>query len=214
MIRSYEISKISNDNILKNSEKTISSIPSTYISDYKWIRNNYKPKVEIKLGYNEKFLFAYFKSYEKIIKASYTNINDPVYKDSCVELFINLFPNETESYFNFEMNPLGTLLVGFGHKYNRMNLPVEMIEKIMITSNIKKRIIGKHGLDYWSVKLLIPFILFENSYHKKFQADNARGNFFKCGDETYFKHFGVWNNIDYQEPNFHLPEYFGNLIFC
>ena len=37
--------------------------------------------------------------------------------------------------------------------------------------------------------------------------------FYKCGDETEFKHRGMWNIINNPKPDFHLPEYFGNIIF-
>jgi hypothetical protein len=39
-----------------------------------------------------------------------------------------------------------------------------------------------------------------------------KGNFQKCGDKTKFPHYGSWNRIDTPEPDFHRPEYFGDLI--
>ena len=39
------------------------------------------------------------------------------------------------------------------------------------------------------------------------------GNFYKCADETMNPHFVSWSPIDLPEPNFHCPEFFGNIHF-
>lgn len=45
----------------------------------------------------------------------YKTDGDPVYKDSCLEFFINFYPNMlSRGYLNFEMNAFGTLLVEYG----------------------------------------------------------------------------------------------------
>jgi hypothetical protein len=36
-------------------------------------------------------------------------------------------------------------------------------------------------------------------------------NFYKCGDETPEPHFLSWNPIDLPKPNFHVPQFFGQL---
>ncbi|HEX9250722.1 MAG TPA: carbohydrate-binding family 9-like protein, partial [Ignavibacteriaceae bacterium] len=53
----------------------------------------------------------------------------------------------------------------------------------------------------------------ENISKMKFKCDDAIGNFYKCGDETEFKHYGMWSLIENSTPDFHLPEYFGKIIF-
>lgn len=40
-----------------------------------------------------------------------------------------------------------------------------------------------------------------------------RINAYKCGDETKQPHFACWSNILTENPDFHCPEYFGELIF-
>ncbi len=39
-----------------------------------------------------------------------------------------------------------------------------------------------------------------------------RGNFYKCGDNTRFEHYGMWNPVKSDHPDFHRPESFGKLI--
>jgi hypothetical protein len=39
-----------------------------------------------------------------------------------------------------------------------------------------------------------------------------KGNFYKCGDETAVAHYGMWNYVGTETPDFHRPEFFGTLV--
>ena len=177
------------------------------------MKNSYEPKVEAKLCYSDEYLLVYFRTYEDEITARFTKTNDPVHKDSCVELFLNPFPNETNKYINFEINPIGTIHVGFGALGSRSNLPIEEIESIKIITSVQAPVVGEYGSESWKVYCQIPISLFEKYYEKSFNPRLASGNFYKCGDETKHEHYGMWNQVDAPKPNFHLPECFGDFIF-
>ena len=60
----------------------------------------------------------------------------------------------------------------------------------------------------------IPFD-FIRLFYPDFSAGSGtvlRGNFCKCGNLTVQKHYLLWNPIESDTPNFHLPEYFGVLV--
>jgi hypothetical protein len=40
-----------------------------------------------------------------------------------------------------------------------------------------------------------------------------RANFYKCGDKTKRAHFLSWNPIDIAKPDFHRPDFFGEITF-
>ena len=40
-----------------------------------------------------------------------------------------------------------------------------------------------------------------------------KANFYKCGDRLKQQHYLSWNPIDLPRPNFHCPEFFGELTF-
>lgn len=48
--------------------------------------------------------------------------NGPVWTDSCAEFFFR--PEGSDSYYNFECNCIGTLLVGTGATARRRNMPL------------------------------------------------------------------------------------------
>ena len=43
--------------------------------------------------------------------------------------------------------------------------------------------------------------------------EKLMGNFYKCADGTDSPHYVSWSPIKTEKPNFHCPEFFGELIF-
>jgi len=193
-------------------------IPSIVIGkdSYLWINNGYKPKVIIKVFHTGKNIFLYFKVFEKKIKIKHTEFGGSVWKDSCVEFFINPFPEDSEEYFNIEINAFGIPLIGVGKAGDdkkRYYFKKKEVKDWEIISSIKNIINGEHGKDYWELYVKIPKSFFENYYQKPFDVKKSIANFYKCGDETEFEHYGAWSGIESPEPNFHLPRFFGEIIF-
>ena len=40
-----------------------------------------------------------------------------------------------------------------------------------------------------------------------------RANFYKCADATSHPHWITWAPVEFPRPNFHLPEFFGEIVF-
>jgi hypothetical protein len=183
-----------------------------HIDNLLWSDGGYKPDVRFWIAYTPTSILLKYIVQEKTVKAEYRNINDPVYKDSCVEMFI-AFNNES-NYYNFEFNPLGTALVGFGSgKNDRLPVSRGLIEKIKKDHLIKSPQNDNGGLIEWELSLQIPFTVFE--HHQIISLDNqvCNVNFYKCGDDLPEPHFLSWNKVKYPSPNFHLPEFFGRVKF-
>lgn len=167
---------------------------------------------EFSMAHNNEAIFLKYYVSEEHIRAFYTQPNDPVYKDSCVEFFIS-FNGEPE-YYNLEFNCKGTSLVGFGpHKENRQHLKPETVNLIKTFASFNNNLAGDKGLINWELTLIIPKNVF--TYHNldSFSEKTVKVNFYKCGDELPVPHYLCWNNIGSTDPNFHLPEYFGEAIF-
>jgi hypothetical protein len=212
----YILNKINSDPGSFIDNKIWDKANSLKISNYLWMNNSYKPDVFAKLLYSNRYVYVYFKVYEKRVRIQYPNFGDDVYKDSCVEFFINLFPEKSDDYFNIEINAIGALLIGVGKDgddLKRRYFKKEETDGIEIYPSIKEPISGIHGADYWTLYYRIPIRFFEDYYKEQFTSDEAIGNFYKCGDETEFEHYGAWNKVENPTPNFHLPQYFGTIIF-
>ena len=119
-------------------------------------------------------------------------------------------PAEPERrYINLEVNPKGTIVMGFGSgKVGRVRLEEKYKPYLGLSTEIREA----EGL--WLARYLISFKLLsevfggppEETRFRKFYA-----NFYKCGEMTEFPHYGMWSKVDSPAPDFHRPEFFGEL---
>ncbi len=190
---------------------------SNYLDSIEKNDINYSPwdykfdgEVSFSTCYNSDTLYIKFFVQEKDVTAKYINSNDPVYKDSCVEFFISL--GDDAHYYNFEFNSKGTCLAQYGlSKTEREFLPVDVIKSIKSISTFKST--NADGLVEWELIVGIPKEAF--AYHQitDFSGKKSKVNLYKCGDDLPKPHYLCWNLIISSEPNFHLPEFFGEAIF-
>ncbi|PWK77157.1 cellulose/xylan binding protein with CBM9 domain [Mucilaginibacter oryzae] len=181
------------------------------INNLLWTKSGYRPEVNFVIGYTEQGIALKYFVKEQHTAAVYTTANAPVYKDSCVEFFIGF--DTDGSYYNLEFNALGTALVGYGiNRHNREEIPRAKVEKIKALSNMSLAD-GDATLNSWELTLLIPFEVFIHHHLTTLKQRGCRVNFFKCGDDLPEPHFLSWNNIPTADPDFHLPQFFGTLLF-
>ena len=176
-----------------------------------WNAFPYKPQASFAMAYGDSSVYLKFFVEEKHVRAVYSEPNQPVYKDSCVEFFVS-FADEPE-YYNFEFNCAGTCLLSFGEqRNNRKMTTADLIKSIAFQSSIKPTT-KKDANIGWELTLVIPFAAFQ--YHKfsSMKGKKCRANFYKCGDDLPEPHFLAWNIINTEEPDFHRPEFFGTLEF-
>ena len=168
----------------------------------------YSPLVKFQIGYNETHIILHFQVQEEFLKAQYIRPNENVWEDSCVEFFISF--DERKTYFNLEFNSLGTGLIGYGPaiKKDRTRLSAAEIQQVEAFTSIQ----STSGIKRWQEILLIPISIF-NLENDSIKNRIAHANFYKCGDGLPNPHFISWNKIDHSSPNFHLPEFFGEIQF-
>ncbi len=183
----------------------LNQCPKFLIDQYKW-----QKEYEVQ-AYGQ---MALLKGYGLIISmtaieenplTTYTKDNDPVYKDSCMEAFLNFEPKDLRvGYFNFEMNSYGAILSGFGPIGNRKRVH-EITQYAPICTAKKER-------DTWSILLKVPMELICDVY--KIQplkpGDQFACNFYKISETPSIEHYGSFAPITYPKPNFHLPQFFAN----
>jgi hypothetical protein len=174
-----------------------------------WSTHSYKPHVQFCIAYTDSNIYLKYYVAEKFIKAANGFTNSPVYEDACVEFFISF--NDEPAYYNFEFNCIGSSLVGYGNgKHSRELLPKKLIDKIKYNVNIRN---GEGNLIYWEIMLVIPSIVFSNHSIQSLKGTECNVNFYKCGNSLLYPHFLAWSDIRSSKPDFHLPEFFGKLIF-
>ena len=136
-----------------------------------------------------------------------------VCEDSCVEFFVS--PEEDEIYYNIEFNALGTCLLGSGtERANSKRADPQIIAGIRrLTSAGDQPVTEKSGNFEWTITVAIPFNVFFRHKVQDLKGKTFRANFYKCGDKLEVPHYVTWNKVGTEKPDYHRPEYFGELKF-
>jgi len=166
-----------------------------------------RPEVSFSIAHCNRYVLLKFFIEEKEIRANVTKINGAVWEDSCVEFFVSF---DESGYYNFEFNCIGTVLGAFRKNRNdRIHLPEDILKKIETHTKLNKR----NDFFYWEMLIVIPIELFFYHALQSLSGVECRGNFYKCGDGLSQPHYLAWAKIEADKPNFHLPQFFGNIKF-
>ena len=185
-------------------------VPRADIDQYAW-SDAYMPTAYAQLIKIEGYGFALrMVCREHNPRAVYTEYNQPVYTDSCLEFFA-AWSNTSDKYLNMEMNARGTLLSCVGKdRYERTPTLDACGELPEVQGFVME--------DEWGVIARIPFSVIKGVYGidaDKFASGYTfMGNFYKCGDRTDVPHYGSWSRVGTEKPDFHRPEYFGRLVIA
>jgi len=78
------------------------------IANFRPESSDHRPRTYARLLYDRDGIFGIFLVRDRYVRCVHTHYMDPVYKDSCVEFFVQ--PKADRGYFNFEFNCGGSLL--------------------------------------------------------------------------------------------------------
>lgn len=180
-----------------------------YVNKEPWTKGLFpSPRTIFKLLRGPEGLSVFMCSDEADIRAVEPE-NGEVCNDSCMEFFYKPSPWDTR-YFNFEVNPKGTMHLGLG---------AGRFDRVMISERKRLDIETKISEACWMVKYYIPDSFVTEWFPEKdvMSSGNksrvARGNFYKCGDKTKTPHYAMWSIIDTESDDFHVPDFFGNIVF-
>lgn len=187
------------------------TIAPVRLEHYLWLDNGYAPEVKAALCWTPERLHVRFTVRETNPVVRYRKINEPVYKDSCVEFFVQPCPGADPRYLNFELNAAGTLLLKLGaNREDRLFLEDYEPGLFRILPSDQTR----SPRDFWTLELSIPWEWLQGlfpEFHPE-RGRTFRGNLYKCGDETPLPHYGCWSRVTSGTPDFHRSCDFGLFI--
>lgn len=135
-----------------------------------------------------------------------------VWCDSCVEFFCQ--PAGDDHYMNFETNCIGRMVAS--RRKSRTEDVVPFTPEQMATID-RYSTVGTEPFDTqegefeWGVCIAIPLALIASEKPMEFPM-MLRGNLYKCADRTPSMHFVSWMPIGTEKPDFHCPEWFGEIV--
>lgn len=182
--------------------------------------SDHQPKTSVRLLYNQAGIFGIFTVEDRYVRSLHTEYQSPVHKDSCVEFFVK--PKQDRGYFNFEFNCGGALSCSYildpartaeGFR-NSMKLSEEDGKQVLIYHSMPNIVDPEITAPAtWVLEFFVPFSLLEKYVGPlvTMSGQSWQANFYKCGDETSHPHWASWTEL--REKNFHVPEYFGEIVF-
>ena len=187
-----------------------SAVPFHWINTVNWMDYPYCPEATFRISHNGEAILLNYRINESDVKAVCNRDNGRIWEDSCVEFFVSF---RESLYYNIECNCIGKILIAKGvGKEGRVHLPEALLSGVDRWSSLGYLPIDNfHG--GWELSLVIPKEIFYPDIPETFNDIKAKGNFYKCGDCLQTPHYLSWNPIQSEIPNFHRPEFFGQLFF-
>ena len=172
----------------------------------------YCPETTVEITNDHEYIYLHYHVTGKQLRAMATKDGEHVWEDSCVEFFCQV-PGE-QHYINFECNCIGTMVASrrLGRSEDVVPLSEEEMQSIIRRTSLPHDQIEERDGDFtWDVELDIPLsLIFRNS--EPVFPQTLRANFYKCADKTKLPHFVSWNPIPLPSPDFHCPQYFGEIV--
>ena len=171
----------------------------------------YRPITSVKVARTDTTLYLKWHVNGIMLKAVYTEDNSDVYKDSCCEFFC-LLP-DGKHYINLEFNCIGTCSASrrLSRTEDVVAVPKEELATIVRYSSLGRRPFCEiDGQFTWDLCVAVPFSLLGIGDEL---PEKLKCNFYKCADDTSAMHFLSWMPIRTETPDFHRPEFFGELYF-
>ena len=179
-----------------------SAVPSVPLKPCRWSPNP-PPEAAARAVWSAERLLVRLDCFRAPERAENTAPDSAVWEDSCLEFF---FSFGGEDYVNLEGNANGALRASVGpDRYSRrflrdLSLP-------------QPRASAERRENAWTLTLEIPAALIEGLYGETLRPGlHFCGNFYACGDETPAPYYASWNGVETEAPDFHRPEYFGELV--
>ena len=178
----------------------------------------FRPLVKAKMKYDSESLYLIFEVKDRYVRCVTQEINGPVWEDSCVEFFFSPDTNLPEQYFNLEINCGGTPLMRYNiipRKETKI-LDVEDIRKIKIAHSLPAIVNPELTKNVtWIIEYKIPVEILCKYSNVTYPKEGIiwRANFYKIAKKSSNPHFITWSVVKNAKPDFHLPQYFGQLIF-
>lgn len=194
------------------------NVEAVELINYMGQKPEFSPVTHAKLLYDQDHIYGIFRVQDRFVLSKVMNVNGHVSGDSCVEFFFSPDENSPLKYFNLEINAGGTPLLHYVTEPRKtyQAIDAEHIQKIDIAHSMPREITTEIPEDtVWTIEFKVPLSMLTNFGTVTTPAPGVKwkANFYKTASRTSNPHYFTWNVVENPRPDFHLPQYFGTLIF-
>jgi hypothetical protein len=194
------------------------NVPAVEITHYMGNKPSFLPSTFAKLMYDEENIYGIFLVKDKFVHCLVQETNGHVSGDSCVEFFFSPDESKPLFYFNLEINCGGIPLMQYVTVPRKEYVFIDesQISKVEIAHSLPQKVFPEIVEDItWTIEFKLPFEILEQYAgisHPK-SGVKWKANFYKTASTTGNPHYLTWSHVDQPKPDFHLPQYFGTLVF-
>jgi hypothetical protein len=193
-------------------------VPALEITNYMGAKPQFLPTTFAKLLYDDENIYGIFLVKDRFVQCLVQETNGHVSGDSCVEFFFSPDNSNPLFYFNLEINCGGVPLMQYVTVPRKEYLffHEREISKVEIAHSLPKKVFPEiEGDTVWTIEFKLPLKILEqytSITHPK-PGVKCNANFYKTASTTSNPHYLTWSKVDNPRPDFHLPEFFGTLVF-
>ena len=175
-----------------------------------WKGTDTRVKARFAAAYNDRALIFLFQTEDAPRICRHFGNQSAVSSDSCVEAFIEPAPGRP--YYNIEVNISES--INSSRRFGRPNperLTTDELDTIVRSvSQPQTTEIFEPGNHYsWTCRLEVPWALLGV---KPEPGMVLRANFYACSGDAEPPYYLTWAPIESAKPDFHRPEFFGDLV--
>ena len=199
------------------SKKIWEEIEPLKVKEYMGPEPTHRPDVWAKVAHDDAAIYVIFLVKDRYVRCVRRSYQSPVYKDSAVEFFFCPSDDPSRGYFNIEVNCGGAALFKFRSPDKGVVwIPKSEFQQITISHSLPGIVDPEIDIQVnWTLEMKIPVNILKKYYPVTPLVTGAkwRANFYKIADESSHPHYLTWSKVNYPKPNFHLPHFFGTLVF-
>jgi len=176
----------------------------------------FQPVVTAKMMYDTENVYLIYKVEDRHVRIQNTKFNGPVSTDACVEFFFSPDSDWPLRYFNVEINAGGTGLMSYHKDGKRTNLKEEDFSVVEIAHTLPKKLeqeISEPVTWFLEFKMPLSLLAKYGNFTQPKKGVEWKANFYKTSSRSTNPHYITWNVVQNPVPQFHLPQYFGTLVF-
>lgn len=219
-MKTYEVLKLDRSMVIDGNwdKPHWNSIKPLDVKNRMGDKPRFTPEVQAKMMYDDSSLYVIFKVNDRYVRSVVTEINGPVYEEPAVEFFFSPDPAFPDRYFNLEINCIGTPLMHYNDFSTKQRNPldIEDTKKVEIAHSLQEVVDTEITEPVtWTVEYRIPIEILKKYSKIILPKPGAewKANFYKIAEKGTNVHFLTWSPVGNPTPNFHLPQFFGTIIF-
>jgi hypothetical protein len=178
--------------------------PANFCVDWQGRNPDPERETEVRLMWTEETLFLWFKAKFRSITvfedAGASGRRDQLWDRDVAEVFLQTDPATPHRYKEFEVSPNGYWI----------DLDIAPGEKRDLKSGLRRRVFLKDKNKTWVAELALPMRCLIQSFDP---SAVWKVNFFRVEGTAEPRFYSAWQPTGTPQPDFHVPESFGRLLF-